>query len=72
MHAHVEARGGLEQGFEAAWPLAARDLDAVARAVGEALGRVRQRMQVAGRQVERFEEAAAGAHAPMLPGYEVS
>ena len=42
VHAHLELLAGREQRLEAARPLAARDLDAVARAVGEALGRLGQ------------------------------
>ena len=71
VHAHVEALGRLEQRLEAARPLAARDLDAVARAVGEALRRLGQLVQVAGRQAERLEEGSAGAHAAMLPGHDL-
>jgi hypothetical protein len=66
VHADVEPGGFLEHGVEAARPLGARDLDAVLRAVGEPLGRVGQRAQIARRQADRREEVTGRAHAPFL------
>src|SRR5439155_3545961 len=53
----------LEHGVEAARPLRARDLDPVLRAVREALVRVGQLVQVAGREADRAEEVARRGHA---------
>ena len=58
----VEPRRLLEHCLEAARALGARDLDPVLRAVGEALRRVGQLVQVARRQVDRAEEVARLAH----------
>jgi hypothetical protein len=62
MDQDVEALGLLDHRLEAARPLRARDLDAVLGAVREALLRVRQRVEVAGRQADRFEECARRLH----------
>ena len=68
VHPDVEPLGLLEHGLEAARPLGARDLDPVLRAVGKALRRIGQVVQVARRQPDRAQEVAGLAHPTSVLG----
>src|SRR5579864_8375289 len=58
MQAHVEPFGLVAHGVEGARSLGGRNLDAVLRAVGEALLRVGGVVQVSAREADRAEEVA--------------
>src|ERR1700747_2614840 len=62
MDANVEPVGLVEHGLERARPLGARDLDAVLRAVGEALPGGGEVVQVSTGEADRPEEVARPLH----------